>query len=58
MTGERDMSAPNWARTLPRLQRNAAELREYGWEVNEPPNVETPPGRRQPTPSRKRGRKR
>lgn len=40
------MSAPNWARTLARLRRNAQELREHDCQVIEPPNFETPPAHR------------
>jgi hypothetical protein len=42
----KDMSAPNWARTLKRLRRMAQELRDHDVQVIEPPNFELPPGRR------------
>lgn len=42
----RDMSAPNWARTLARLRRLAEELRRNDFEVIEPPNADLPPDRR------------
>jgi hypothetical protein len=52
MTTKKDMSAPNWSRTYPRLQRNIAELRELGCEVVEPPDFDKPPSRRSAQPSR------
>jgi hypothetical protein len=42
----RDMSAPNWARTLARLRRNIQELRAHDVQVIEPPDFELPPNRR------------
>lgn len=42
----RDMSAPNWARTVKRARKLAAELRALDCQVIEPPNFETPPARR------------
>lgn len=42
----RDMTAPNWKRTLSRLRRNIQELREHDCQVVEPPNFDTPPDRR------------
>lgn len=42
----RDMSAPNWARTYPRLMRYVLELREHGCQVILPPNFDQPPSRR------------
>jgi hypothetical protein len=42
----KDMSAPNWARTLARLRRLAEELRRNDFEVIEPPNFDTPPDKR------------
>jgi uncharacterized coiled-coil protein SlyX len=38
-----DLTWARWARTLKRLRRNAAELRQYDVQVIEPPNFETPP---------------
>ena len=46
MASKRDMSAPNWKRTRKRLERNAAELRQYDAEVRLPDNWETPPKER------------
>ena len=40
------MSAPNWARTYPRLMRYVLELREHGCQVILPPNFDQPPTRR------------
>jgi hypothetical protein len=40
------MTAPNWKRTVGRLRRYMAELREYDCQVIEPPNFDLPPGRR------------
>jgi len=42
----RDMEPANWARTLPRLERNIAELRELGCQVTLPPDFRLPPSRR------------
>lgn len=42
----RDMTAANWARTLARLRRNMAELRDYGVRVSEPEGFDIPPERR------------
>ena len=42
----RDMTRPNWKRTLKRLRRLAAELRTYDMQVIEPPNMDTPPSER------------
>lgn len=39
-------AAATWARMLPKLRRDAQRLLEFGWEVKEPPNVETPPHKR------------
>lgn len=42
----KDMSAPNWARTLGRLRRLAEELRRHDFQVIEPPNADLPPDKR------------
>jgi len=42
----KDMSAPNWSRTLRRLRRLAEELRRHDFQVIEPPDVELPPSKR------------
>jgi len=42
----RDMSAPNWARTVKRLQRYAQQLRQHDVQVIFPPDFETPPEKR------------
>lgn len=42
----RDMTAPNWKRTVTRLRNLAEELRAFDFEVREPDNFETPPERR------------
>jgi hypothetical protein len=42
----KDMSAPNWSRTVKRLRRLMAELREHDVQTIEPPNFDTPPGKR------------
>jgi hypothetical protein len=42
----KDMSAPNWKRTLARLRRLAEELRRNDFEVIEPPNADLPPDKR------------
>jgi hypothetical protein len=39
----RDMTAPNWARTLARLRRYAEELKAYDFQVKEPRNADVPP---------------
>jgi hypothetical protein len=43
-----DLTRARWARTLARLRRNMAELREYDVQVIEPPNMDTPPALRTP----------
>jgi hypothetical protein len=40
------MEPANWARTLPRLERNIAELEELGCRVVRPPDFQLPPSRR------------
>lgn len=40
------MTAPNWKRTLARLRRNIAELRQYEVQCTEPPNFDVPPSHR------------
>ena len=42
----RDMRPANWARTVARLRRAAAELREHGFEVIEPVGLEKLPEQR------------
>jgi hypothetical protein len=42
----RDMTRPNWKRTLKRLRRNIAELREFDCEITEPENFDIPPRER------------
>lgn len=42
----KDMTAPNWARTVRRLRKMIEELRSYDCEVREPDSFETPPSRR------------
>lgn len=42
----RDMSAPNWARTVKRAERLAAELRKLDVQVTFPPNFHLPPSKR------------
>lgn len=39
----RDMTAPNWARTVKSLRKAAARLRLFGFTVTEPAALETPP---------------
>lgn len=46
MSGPRDMTVTNWARTVKRLRRYMEELRRYGCEVKEPESFEIPPDRR------------
>lgn len=42
----RDMTAPNWRRTVAAARRKAEELRALDFEIREPANFETPPSRR------------
>lgn len=51
MAGTRDMTEPNWARTVRRLRRWATELKAHGFEIIEPDGFETPPDRRIATTS-------
>ena len=46
MATTRDVTVPNWTRTLTRLRRNIEELRLYGCEVKEPDDFQIPPERR------------
>lgn len=46
MAGKRDMTKPNWERTVRRARRLMAELRELDIQCIEPPNFETPPSLR------------
>lgn len=39
----RDMTMPNWARTLAKHRRQAAEMRSMGWTVVEPLNADQGP---------------
>jgi hypothetical protein len=43
---KRDMTKPNWKRTLTRLRRNMAELRALDVQCIEPPNFDKPPAER------------
>jgi hypothetical protein len=47
----KDMTAPNWARTVARLRRNMDELRALGVRTIEPPDFDIPPSRRRPLAS-------
>jgi hypothetical protein len=40
------MTNANWTRTVRRLRRMATELANYGFEVIEPPSLDTPPAKR------------
>jgi hypothetical protein len=51
MTGSRDTRPANWAKTVVRLRRAMAELRQYGCEVIEPEGLDIPPHRRIAKPS-------
>lgn len=42
----RDMTAPNWKRTVTRARRLIEELRALDVECREPDNFDTPPERR------------
>ena len=46
MTGWRDTRPANWAKTVARLRRTAAELRDHGFKVIEPESLEIPPHQR------------
>lgn len=48
MPGTRDMTVPNWKRSVNKARRLIAELREIDQDIQviEPPNFETPPSRR------------
>lgn len=46
----KDMTKPNWTRTLKKLRRYAAELDAYDWPAPEPPNMEIPPSLRSGRP--------
>lgn len=37
------MTKPNWVRTVTRLRKLAAALREHGFMVQEPAELEVPP---------------
>jgi hypothetical protein len=43
----RDTWPAIWKRKLKKLRRNAVELEEWGWELKERPNADTPPPRPQ-----------
>lgn len=42
----RDTTVPTWTRRVARLRRLAEELKAEDFEVREPDNLDTPPGRR------------
>lgn len=44
----RDMTAPNWARTVKRLRRYGEEMKKEGVIVFFPPDFDTPPAHRKP----------
>lgn len=46
MSGSRDMTAPNWARTVKRLRRWAEDFKRHGCEIVWPDDFEIPPERR------------
>jgi hypothetical protein len=46
VTGHRDMTAPNWARTVKAARRKAEELKALDFEIREPDNFDTPPVQR------------
>lgn len=51
MTGWRDTRPANWAKTVVRLRRMAQELRNAGFKVIEPEDLEIPPFQRIAEPS-------
>lgn len=56
MSGPRDTTRPNWARTVKALRRDAAKLRDHDFQVIEPDNLDTPPSERHGrTPSQETG---
>lgn len=42
----RNMTRPNWARTVGAARKKAAALKALDFEVREPDNFETPPAER------------
>lgn len=46
MAGTRDPWPAIWVRKLKKYRRWAEEMKEYGFEVTEPPNADKPPVRR------------
>lgn len=46
MTGTRDTRPASWRRTVNRLRHLAEILRDHGFEVREPADLDTPPFRR------------
>ncbi len=51
MTGWRDTRPANWAKTVTRLRRAAQELRDHGFKVVEPEDLEIPLHQRIAEPS-------
>lgn len=51
MTGPRDTRPANWAKTVTRLRKAATDLREHGFKVVEPEDLDIPPHLRIAKPS-------